>query len=124
VAPGSLFMAAIPSKWNISLSSSSWRRFASFLDICSNWPSCCILRSSCRRSIRFLTVLKLVSMPPIQRRLTKYIPQRAASVLEGARRRLLRADEEHGPAACGDAAREVPRLVKEPDGLLQVDDVD
>jgi len=30
--------------------------------------------------MRFLTVLKLVSMPPIQRRLTKYMPQRAASV--------------------------------------------
>src|SRR5919204_4452379 len=73
-------MSAMPSKWNIRRSSSSWSFFASFFGICSNWPSCCILRSSCRRSMRFLTVLKLVSMPPIHRRLTKYMPQRAASV--------------------------------------------
>src|SRR6267143_5540293 len=37
---------------------------------------------------------------------------------------LLGANEEHRPATCGDVAREVPRVVKEPDGLLQVDDVD
>src|SRR6266852_605506 len=73
-------MSAMPSKWNIRRSSSSCSFFASFFESCSNWPSCCILRRSCRRSMRFFTVLKLVSMPPIQRRLTKYMPERAASV--------------------------------------------
>ncbi len=73
-------MSASPSKWNISLSSSSWRRFASFLESASKPPSCCIRRSSKRRRIRFCMVEKLVSMPPIQRRLTKNMPHRAASV--------------------------------------------
>ena len=39
-------------------------------------------------------------------------------------RLLLRADEEHGAAALGDRAREVVRLLEQPLGLLQVDDVD
>ena len=73
-------MSSMPPKWNIEPLELVLSFLASFLGICSNWPSCCILRSSCRRSMRFFMVLKLVSMPPIQRRLTKYMPQRAASV--------------------------------------------
>src|SRR4029077_2498623 len=43
--------------------------------------------------------------------------------LDGLLCLLLRADEEHGTAAGGDVAGEVPRIVEQTDGLLQVDDV-
>ena len=44
--------------------------------------------------------------------------------LDGLLRLLLGADEQHRPAARGDAAHEVPRVIQQPHRLLQVDDVD
>ena len=69
-------------------------------------------------------VRQFVSRPPSQRFVTYGIPTRVACSRDGVLRLLLRADEEDRPAALGDVARELVRLLEELLGLREIDDVD
>jgi hypothetical protein len=74
--------------------------------------------------IEFEIVFQLVSMPPSQRWLTKYWPQRfAASATGSCAWRLVPTNSTRPPPATTSRDRR-ERLVQHRHGLLQVDDVD
>ncbi len=77
-ASGSRCMSATPPRLNSSLRSSASIVIRSLVGSRSSRPSSLRPRSSCSRWIRFLIVLKFVSSPPSQRRLTEGMPQRSA----------------------------------------------
>ena len=69
-------------------------------------------------------VRKFVSVPPSQRLMTKYVPERAASSLDDLLRLALGADEEDVAAAADGLDDEVVRALEEARRLVEVDDVD
>jgi hypothetical protein len=84
IAPGSRFILRMPPSVRVSLLSSSVSLAASFLDIRSNSPDSRRASSCSMRPIRFLIVMKFVSMPPSQRLLMYGWFARAASWATGS----------------------------------------
>ena len=117
-------MSRMPSRLRVILarSRSSRRRsfFDSMLSLSSSLPS-----TSLSRSTDAVMVTKLVSVPPSQRCVTQYWPQRCASSRIDVLRLALGADEQDACARrAPSCAHELGGLVEHLDRLLQIDDVD
>ncbi len=69
-------------------------------------------------------VRKFVSVPPSQRFVTKYMPERARLFLDDVLRLALGADEQDVAAAADGLDDEVERALEEARRLVEVDDVD
>ena len=117
-------MSATPPRLYSSFRSSASIDIRSLVGSRSSLPASLRSRSSCRRSIRFLIVLKLVSRPPSQRRFTYGIPQRSAHSWIESRACFLVPTKRIDAALRGDLGDEVARLLEQLLGLQQVDDVD
>ena len=79
MAPGSLAIPLMPPSERSSLSRSRRICTCSFFDSAARVPSSSIFSTPRSRSSEPFTVLKLVSVPPSQRWVTWYCPERAAS---------------------------------------------
>ena len=74
--------------------------------------------------MRFWMVVKLVSIPPSQRKLTYGIPDAVRRLSDRGLGLALGADEEDHPAARGQITGELGGALGELQGLTEVDDVD